>query len=91
MGHVPAHDGDYVDAHAKGHPVHLLVTEPTGALSDHLVDTLRGLAAQARAAGAIDHTAYGVERGSTKDFAAHHMAAISTAVAANVASPYSTF
>ena len=39
-----------------------------------------GLARESREKSAIDHTAYGLERCSPKEFAAHHTAAISAAI-----------
>ena len=74
-GYVAARDGDYRDAIAKKHPTHLLLVETTGALSPSLARIIERLAAQSREKGAIDHTAYGLERRSPKEFAAHHIAA----------------
>jgi hypothetical protein len=79
-GHVAAYDGDYVDATAKRHKVHLLIVETTGAHNATLMNVLRGLAEQAAAKGAIDRTAYGEARHSPRDFVTHHTAAISAAV-----------
>ena len=79
-GYVAARDGDYRDAIAKKHPTHLLLVETTGALSPSLTSLAGRLAAQSREKGAIDHTAYGLERRSPKEFATHHIAAISAAI-----------
>ena len=79
-GYVAARDGDYRDAIAKKHPTHLLLVETTGALSPSLAGLAWRLAAQSREKGAIDHTAYGLERRSPKEFATHHIAAISAAI-----------
>ena len=81
-GYVAARDGDYRDAIAKKHPTHLLLVETTGALSPSLASLAWRLAAQSREKGAIDHTAYGLERRSPKEFATHHIAAISAAISA---------
>ena len=62
--YVAARDGDYRDAIAKKHPTHLLLVETTGALSPSLARIVERLAAQSREKGAIDHTAYGLERRS---------------------------
>ena len=70
----------YRDAIAKKHPTHLLLVETTGALSPSLARIIERLAAQSRKKGAIDHTAYGLERRSPKEFATHHIAAISAAI-----------
>ena len=79
---MAARDGDYRDAIAKKHPTHLLLVEMTGALSPFLARIIERLAAQSREKGAIDHTAYGLERRSpNKEFATHHIAArISAAI-----------
>ena len=61
-GYVAARDGDYRDAVAKKHPTHLLLVETTGAPSPPLARLIERLAAQSREKGAIDHTAYGLER-----------------------------
>ena len=79
-GYVAARDGDYRDAITKKHPTHLLLVETTGALSPSLARIIERLAAQSREKGAIDHTAYGLERRSPKEFATHHVAAISAAI-----------
>ena len=79
-GYVAVRDGNYRDAIAKKHPTHLLLVETTGALSPPLARIIERLAAQSREKGAIDHTAYGLERRSPKEFATHHIAAISAAI-----------
>ena len=80
QGYVAARDGDYCDALAKKHPTLLLLVETTGAMCASLVRLIRGIGTQARERGAIDHTAYGPERCSTKDFVTHHTSAISAAI-----------
>ena len=75
-GYVAACDGDYADAIAKHHKTHLLIVETTGAHSAPLMALLRGLAAQTKAKGALDRTAYGEARHSPQDFVTHHVAAI---------------
>ena len=67
------------DAIQKKHRVLLLVTELTGAISASLMGVLRVLGAQAKEKGALDATAYGTARASTKDFVTHHTATISAA------------
>ena len=54
--------------------------ETTGALSRTFTALLRVLAAQAKARGAVDATAYGRERVSTKEFYTHHSTCIAAAV-----------
>ena len=79
-GYVAPRDGAYRDALAKKHPTWLLLVETTGAMSPSLVRLIAGLAKESRQPSAQDHTAYGTERSSSKDFATHHTAAISSAV-----------
>ena len=79
-GYVAARDGDYRDALTKKHPTLLLLVETTGAMSPSLTRLIAGLARESREKSAIDHTAYGLERCSPKEFAAHHTAAISAAI-----------
>ena len=80
QGYVAARDGDYSDAQTKKHPTLLLLVETTGAMCASLVRLIRGIGTQARERGGIDHTAYGPERCSTKDFVTHHTSAISAAI-----------
>ena len=84
VGYVAtSRDGDYCDALTKKHPTEstlLLLVETTGAMCASLVRLIRGIGTQARERGAIDHTAYGPERCSTKDFVTHHTSAISAAI-----------
>ena len=46
---------------------------------------LRGLGAQTKEKGALDATAYGTARASTKDFVTHHTATISAATCIQLA------
>ena len=73
-------DHDYADAQRRGHPVTLLVTETTGALSPTFDRALRALGKHARAPTTHDSTRYGISRSSPHTFLAHHRAAISAAV-----------
>ena len=73
-------DHDYADAQRRGHPVTLLVTETTGALSPTFDRALRALGKHARAPTTHDSTRYGLSRSSPRTFLAHHRAAISAAV-----------
>ena len=60
-----ARDGgrhDYADAQRRGHPVTLLVSETTGALSPTFVRLLSSLARQASAPTTHDSTCYGTAR-----------------------------
>ena len=75
-----ARDGDYADALKKGHRVHLLVSESTGALSRGITTLLSCLAKAVRAPEGHDSTVYGTGRASTKSFYTHHVAAISSAI-----------
>ena len=52
-------DHDYADAQRRGHPVTLLVTETTGALSPTFDSALRALGKHARAPTTHDSTAVG--------------------------------
>ena len=79
-GRVHARDGDYADALKKGHRVHLLVSESTGALSRAVTTLLSCLAKAVRAPEGHDSTVYGTGRASTKSFYTHHVAAISSAI-----------
>jgi hypothetical protein len=79
-GRVHARDGDYADALKKGHRVHLLVSESTGALSRAVTTLLSCLAKAVRAPEGHDSTVYGTGRASPKSFYTHHVAAISSAI-----------
>ena len=79
-GRVHARDGDYADALKKGHRVHLLVSESTGALSPDVIRLLRELAKTAQGTSGHDSTVYGLSRASPKSFFPHHLAAISSAI-----------
>ena len=79
-GRVHARDGDYADALSKGHRVHLLSSESTGALSRVVTTLLSCLAKSTRAPEGQDSTAYGTGRASPKSFYTHHIAAISSAI-----------
>ena len=79
-GRVHARDGDYADALKKGHRVHLLVSESTGALSRGITTLLSCLAKAVRAPEGHDSTVYGTGRASPKSFYTHHVAAISSAI-----------
>ena len=79
-GRVHARDGDYADALSKGHRVHLLSSESTGALSRGVTTLLSCLAKSTRAPEGQDSTAYGTGRASPKSFYTHHIAAISSAI-----------
>ena len=72
---------DYADAQRRGHPVTLLVSETTGALSPTFVRLLSSLARQASAPTTHDSTCYGTARSSPRSFLPHHLAAISAAIA----------
>jgi putative aminopeptidase FrvX len=80
-------DHDYADAQRRGNGVSLFVMETTGAFSTSLDRALRALGKAARRLGPErDHTKYGVSRASTREFYAHHAAAISaSAVYSDVA------
>ena len=79
-------DHDYADAQRRGHPVTLLVTETTGALSPTFDRALRALGKHAHARRppmtppAHPVSRYGLSRSSHRTFLAHHRAAISAAV-----------
>ena len=79
-GFISAKDGDYADALAKGHHVHLLVTESTGAMCPALIHLLLALSRCVQLPGVNDTTIYGTSRASTRDFYPHHLAAISSAI-----------
>ena len=72
--------GHYSDAIAKGHGVHLLVTESSGAMSAPLVAILRALAQCVKLPDACDTTVYGSSRAAPRSFYPHHLAAISAAI-----------
>ena len=79
-GRVHARDGDYADALAKGHRVHLLASESTGAVSRGVTTLLSCLAKSVLAPDGHDSTVYGAGRASAKFFYTHHIAAISSAI-----------
>ena len=80
-GRVDATPGHYRDALAKGHIVHLLATESTGALSPPVIRLLKELAkAHPQGATGHDSTQYGLGRASPQSFYPHHLAAISSAI-----------
>ena len=79
-GRVKARAGAYADAQDKGHPVHLLVSETTGALSDTTVNLLKSLARIAKSDKGYDSTPYGQSPTSPHTFYAHHLAALSCAI-----------
>ena len=79
-GRVDAHAGDYADTLAKGHLVHLLAAESTGALSRGVTSLLTMLAKSVRGPDGHDSTTYGTGRASPKSFYMHHLAAISSAI-----------
>ena len=81
-GRVKPCDGDYADALRKGHCVLLLVSETTGALSPTAIWLLRQLARVATLPTGNDTTVYGTSRTSPSSFFLHHIAAISSAIAA---------
>ena len=56
------------DAQRRGHPVTLLVTETTGALSPTFDRALRALGKHARAPTTHDSTRYGLSRSSPRTF-----------------------
>ena len=56
------------DAQRRGHPVTLLVTETTGALSPTFDRALRALGKHARAPPTHDSTRYGLSRSSPRTF-----------------------
>jgi hypothetical protein len=59
----------------------ILASESSGAISTAFDLALRLLDRQSRARGAIDATHYGTARASHRRFYAHHLAAISAAIA----------
>ena len=79
-GRVDAAPGDYADAKAKGHTVHLLATESTGAVSSAVIKLLHALAKSTQTAEGHDSTVYGNSRASPRSFFPHHLAAISSAI-----------
>ena len=78
-GRVDAYRGHYDDALKKGHTVHLLVTESTGALTPDVVAFVRQLGKYAKA-NKSDSTAYGLMKGSHSSFFAHHLCCISESI-----------
>jgi hypothetical protein len=74
-------DHHYADALSHGRPVTLLASESSGAISTAFDLALRLLDRQSRARGALDATRYGTSRVSHRRFYAHHLAAISAAIA----------
>jgi hypothetical protein len=74
-------DHHYADALSHGRPVTLLASESSGAISTAFDLALRILDRKSRARGAIDATRYGTSRASHRRFYAHHLAAISAAIA----------
>ena len=71
----------YRHALGRGTPCTLLVTETTGALSPNTVRMLLELAKQAKAPTTQDSTIYGTSKTSPSTYLAHHLAAISSAIA----------
>ena len=80
IGRISRKPGHYSDAIAKGHGVHLLVTESSGAMSAPLVAILRALAQCVKLPDACDTTVYGSSRAAPRSFYPHHLAAISAAI-----------
>ena len=80
VGSIKAKKGDYDDALQKGHPVTLLLSEPSGALCPNYIRLLRACAKKVKENPGIDTTTYGNSRSSTKSFFAHHLAAASSAI-----------
>ena len=80
VGRVSAKKGDYADALSKGHGVHLLAMEGSGAMNSTLVALLRALAKGIGLPDVQDTTVYGTARGSTTSFFEHHISAISAAI-----------
>ena len=76
IGRVGDKDGDYADALAKGHGVHLLVLEESGAMNGALVRLSKGIGLP----DVHDTTVYDTARASPTSFYTHHQAAISAAV-----------
>ena len=81
-GRVPARDGNYTRALAKGQRLALLATEITGALTPETIRHYKRLAANVARGDAVDLTVYGTGRASPRDFLTHHVAALSTALVA---------
>ena len=79
IGRVDACRGHYTDALQKGHKVHLLVTETTGALTPDVVNFVRQLDKYAKA-NKSDTTAYGLMKGLHSSFVAHHLCCISESI-----------
>ena len=71
---------DYADAQRRGNPVTLLASESTGALAADFARALRALGKTSRLPTTHDSTQYGQSRASPSTFAAHHIAAISSAI-----------
>ena len=83
LGYVGARAGDYSDALEKGHRVHLLAAESTGAIGRSFATLLHHLAKLAKARNSQDGTLYGRGRQSTRSFYDHHLSAISAAIVTN--------
>ena len=85
LGRVNHHDGHYAPALAAKKVVHLMHSEVTGAMPPTTLATYRRLAKLAKATKGADRTAYGMARGATKAFYAHHTRLASLAIARSVA------
>lgn len=79
-GRVSRKTGAYSDGVAKGHGVHLLVSEPSGACDPATVRLLRDTSKAVGLPGIHDSTIYGSSRASTQSFFYHHLASISSAI-----------
>ena len=66
VGRVTAKDGDYADALAKGHSVHLLATESTGAMRPTFVHLLHALSRCVGLPDVHDSTVYGSSHASAR-------------------------
>jgi hypothetical protein len=80
VGRVSRKTGNYSDASSKGHGVHLLVSEPSGACDPATTRLLRDTSKAVGLPGIHDSTVYGSSRASTQSYFYHHLAAISSAI-----------
>ena len=84
-GRVDHHTGHYASALAAKRLVHIMHSEITGAMPPTTLATYRRLAKLASAKKGADRTVYGVARGATTSFYAHHTRLASLAIATGVA------
>ena len=84
-GRVDHHPGHYSSALAAKRLVHIMHSEITGAMPPTTLATYRRLAKLAAAKKGTDRTVYGIARGATTSFYAHHTRLASLAIASSVA------